>query len=193
MNRRNPRSGSELFIVDNSDRDWKVQRYLAEWCELSKSIDIATAYFEIGALLGLDPAWQQVDQFRILMGDEVSARTKRAFERALQRVTGLLDDSIEAEKESNDFRVGVPATAGRGRDDDQHRQRGWDSGLTEPRPGADSDHVGGSDPRPIRDGRLPESRHVVGDWEQRATRRRFASTMLLGPPGRPIVTAVDAK
>ena len=36
---------SELFIVDNADDDWKVERYLHDWC------DIATAYFEIGALL----------------------------------------------------------------------------------------------------------------------------------------------
>lgn len=42
-------SASELFIVDNSDADWKVRSYLSEWCELSKAIDIATGYFEIGA------------------------------------------------------------------------------------------------------------------------------------------------
>ena len=40
----------ELFIVDNSDIAWKVQKYLAEWCELSKKFDIATGYFEIGSL-----------------------------------------------------------------------------------------------------------------------------------------------
>ena len=26
----------DLFIVDNSDTDWKVKSYLTEWCELSK-------------------------------------------------------------------------------------------------------------------------------------------------------------
>ena len=40
------RSASDLFIVDNSDTDWKVKSYRSEWCELSKSIDIATGYFE---------------------------------------------------------------------------------------------------------------------------------------------------
>jgi hypothetical protein len=40
---------SELFIVDNSDSDWKDMRYLHDWCQISKSIDIATGYFEIGA------------------------------------------------------------------------------------------------------------------------------------------------
>ena len=43
--------GSELFIVDNSDQDWKVLRYLRDWCQLSGQIDIATGYFEIGGLL----------------------------------------------------------------------------------------------------------------------------------------------
>jgi len=59
-------SGSDLFIVDNSDQDWKVARYLHDWCRLSSSIDIATGNFEIGALLELDGEWQKVDQFRLL-------------------------------------------------------------------------------------------------------------------------------
>jgi hypothetical protein len=33
------KSPSELFIVDNSDSDWKVRSYLSDWCELSKAID----------------------------------------------------------------------------------------------------------------------------------------------------------
>lgn len=31
--------GSELFIVDNSDRDWEVLQYLHDWCQLSDKID----------------------------------------------------------------------------------------------------------------------------------------------------------
>ena len=53
MPKRTSKTGSELFIVDNSDDDWKVQRYLHDWCGLSKAIDVATGYFEIGGLLGL--------------------------------------------------------------------------------------------------------------------------------------------
>jgi hypothetical protein len=71
MPRRTSKTGSELFIVDNSDEDWKVQRYLHDWCGLSKAIDVATGYFEIGGLLGLKDEWQKVDAIRILMGDEV--------------------------------------------------------------------------------------------------------------------------
>jgi len=64
------RSASDLFIVDNSDFDWKVRSFVAEWCALSSAIDIATGYFEIGALLALGEAWQTVDSIRILMGGE---------------------------------------------------------------------------------------------------------------------------
>lgn len=102
-------SASELFIVDNSDADWKVRSYLKDWCELSKAIDIATGYFEIGALLSLEEKWQAVDQIRILMGDEVSLRTKRAFAQSLQKIGERLDTSLENEKIQNDFLKGVPA------------------------------------------------------------------------------------
>lgn len=28
-----PRQASDMFIVDNSDADWKVRSYLKDWCE----------------------------------------------------------------------------------------------------------------------------------------------------------------
>ncbi|MBS0516505.1 MAG: DEAD/DEAH box helicase family protein [Proteobacteria bacterium] len=102
-------TGSELFIVDNSDEDWKVVRYLRDWCQLSRTIDIATGYFEIGSLLALDGEWQRVDGIRILMGDEVTRRTQKAFVEGLQRVSQRLDQSVEAEKKKNDFLDGVDA------------------------------------------------------------------------------------
>ena len=43
------------------------------------------------------------------MGDEVSRRTRRAFEKAYEAVQCRLDDSIETEKEKNDFLIGVNA------------------------------------------------------------------------------------
>lgn len=88
-------TGSELFIVDNSEENWKVLRYLHDWRQISKAIDIATAYFEIGSLLSLDGEWQKVDQIRILMGDEVSKRTKNAFIEGLVQVKRRLDVSID--------------------------------------------------------------------------------------------------
>jgi superfamily II DNA/RNA helicase len=107
--RSSARTGSELFIVDNSEDDWKALRYLHDWCELSKSIDIASGYFEIGALLALDGKWQKLDGLRILMGDEVSRRTKKAFEAALTKAVSALDGSLEAEKQKNHFLQGVDA------------------------------------------------------------------------------------
>ena len=109
MNKKTQHSGSDLFIVDNTDQDWKVLRYLQDWCELSKSIDIATGYFEIGSLLALDGKWQKVDKFRILMGDEVTQRTKKALLAGIEKVKQQLDNSIEKEKEKNDFLTGTHA------------------------------------------------------------------------------------
>jgi len=101
--------GGDLFIVDNSDQDWKVRRYLQDWADLAHSFDIATGYFEVGALLALEGQWQKLDAIRILMGDEVSKRTKKALLAGLDGIKKKLDDSIEREKEKNDFLTGVPA------------------------------------------------------------------------------------
>jgi len=104
------RSGDELFIVDNSDDEWKMRDYLREWTELARAMDIATGYFEIGALLALDGQWQRLDNIRILMGDEVTQRTRKAILAGLvQRAAEKLDASLEREKEHNDFLQGVPA------------------------------------------------------------------------------------
>lgn len=104
-------TGSELFIVDNSDQDWKAVRYLHDWCSISQRLDIATAYFEIGAMLALEGEWQKTDALRILMGDEVSLRTRQAFEQALGHIRARLDDSIERAKEEDDTLEGVDAVA----------------------------------------------------------------------------------
>src|SRR5689334_19538561 len=106
MPKRTSKTGSELFIVDNSDEDWKVRQYLHEWCQLSKAIDIASGYFEIGALLALGGEWPKVDTIRILMGDEISQRTKAAFLAGLRQIEARLDASLESEKEKNDFLAG---------------------------------------------------------------------------------------
>src|SRR6266704_2038869 len=55
------KSGGELFIVDNSDESWKGLKYLQDWTEIATAFDIATGYFEIGALLALDGNWQKLD------------------------------------------------------------------------------------------------------------------------------------
>lgn len=109
MPNRTNKAGSELFIVDNSDEDWKALRYLHDWCQISSAIDIATAYFEIGSLIALKNEWKKVDKIRILMGDEVTKRTKKAFVEGLRNIVNRLDGSLEAEKQQNDFLEGVPS------------------------------------------------------------------------------------
>jgi soluble cytochrome b562 len=101
--------GSDLFIVDNSDSDWKVKNYLHEWTDLAHKLDIATGYFEIGSLLALDGQWQKLEKIRILMGDEVSKHTKKALLAGVETAKQILDSSIDKEKEKNDFLSGVPA------------------------------------------------------------------------------------
>jgi len=102
--------GRDLFIVDNSVSGWTGLRYLEEWTGIAKAFDIATGYFEIGALLALDGKWQRLDKIRILMGAEMTQRTRKALLDAVrERAVQVLDGSIEATKDSNPFLHGVPA------------------------------------------------------------------------------------
>ena len=101
--------GGDLFIVDNSVSGWTGLEYLRQWSDLARSFDIATGFFEIGALLALDGKWQQLEKIRLLMGDEVSLRTHNVFKEALRQRVGRLDDSLEHEKGPNPFLEGVEA------------------------------------------------------------------------------------
>ena len=93
-----------LFIVDNGKSGRNGLDYLREWSELAKAIDIATGFFEIGSLLDLDGHWQKFDKIRILMGDEISHRTKKAMLVAVkERAEARLDKSIEDDKERDPF------------------------------------------------------------------------------------------
>ena len=102
--------GRELFIVDNSVSGWTGLRYLEEWSGIAKAFDIATGYFEIGALLALDGKWQGLDKIRILMGSETTHRTRKAILEAVRsQALDRLDESIEEDKAPNPFLHGVPA------------------------------------------------------------------------------------
>lgn len=104
------KNGGELFIVDNSDEHWKGLQYLSDWTEIASGFDIATGFFEIGSLLALDGKWQKLDKIRILMGDEMTSRTRTALLEGLKtQVRERLNSSMEAEKEKNDFLTGVAA------------------------------------------------------------------------------------
>ena len=78
-------AGGDLFIVDNSVSGWTGLKYLEQWTEISTGFDIATGYFEVGALLVLDGHWQKLKKIRILMGDETTRKTKRLLAEALKQ------------------------------------------------------------------------------------------------------------
>ena len=97
-----------LFIVDNST-SWTGLRYLQEWAEISTAFDIATGYFEIGALLELDGKWQKIDKIRILMGSETTDRTRKLLEAVTAKAVDHLNRSLENNKKPNPFLNGVLA------------------------------------------------------------------------------------
>ena len=100
---------NNLYIVDNSDTDASVKKYLTEWCSVSKQMDIATGYLEIGGLLALDGNWQKLDKVRIILGNEVTKRTHDVIEQAVQGILSKLKTSVDNEQEKNEFLVGIPA------------------------------------------------------------------------------------
>jgi superfamily II DNA or RNA helicase len=101
--------GKDLFIVDNSVSGWTGLRYLEEWCSIAKAFDIATGFFEIGSLLALDGKWQELDKIRVLMGAEMSYRTRHMLLEAVKaRALAVIDAGLEADKEANPFLRGVP-------------------------------------------------------------------------------------
>lgn len=100
----------DFFIVDNSVSGWTGLHYLQEWSSIANKFDIATGYFEIGALLTLDGNWQPLEKIRILMGAETTHRTRKALlESVRSHAVEMLDSSIEANKEPNPFLRGVPS------------------------------------------------------------------------------------
>jgi superfamily II DNA or RNA helicase len=100
---------NNLYIVDNDSEDQSVKQYLSEWCDISKQMDIATGYLEIGGLLEIDEKWQKLDKIRIILGSEVTKRTKLVIDAAIEALVNRLDRSLENEKERNEFLLGVPA------------------------------------------------------------------------------------
>ena len=62
------RKGGELFIVDNSETEWKGLRYLQDWTEIASAFDIATGFFEIGALLASIRAGKNWTRFASCLG-----------------------------------------------------------------------------------------------------------------------------
>ena len=101
--------GRGLFIVDNSISGWTGLRYLEQWADIARKFDVATGFFEIGALLALDGKWQGLEKVRILMGAETTHRTRGLLRKSVEeRVIRELDRSIESNRTDNPFLHGVP-------------------------------------------------------------------------------------
>jgi superfamily II DNA or RNA helicase len=99
----------DLYIVDNDTPERSVKKYLNEWCAISRQMDIAAGYFEIGGLLELDGNWQNLEKIRIILGSEVTKRTKTVIDEIKNYFLEGLDKSIEDEKDTNEFLLGLPA------------------------------------------------------------------------------------
>lgn len=100
---------NKLYTVDNSTEGQSVKTYLKDWCSVSKQMDIATGYLEIGGLLELDKDWQKLDKIRIILGNEVTQRTHAVITAAVNAITAKFKASVDAEQEKNEFLFGVPA------------------------------------------------------------------------------------
>ena len=98
-----------LYIVDNVTENQTVKQYLNEWCAISKQMDIATGYLEVGGLLDLDGNWQKMDKIRIILGNEVTNRTKNVIDQVVAAMINKVKDSIDSEQERNEFLIGIPA------------------------------------------------------------------------------------
>ena len=94
-----------LYIVDNSNTENSVHKYLSEWCLISKQMDIASGYFEIGSLLSLGEQWQKLDKIRIILGNEVTKRTKKVIEEVACIMIENFRESVESEHEINEFMI----------------------------------------------------------------------------------------
>ncbi|HWP31317.1 MAG TPA: helicase-related protein [Fimbriimonadales bacterium] len=75
-----------------------VRRLMRE----SIALDLATGYLELGAMLALDGDWQKLNSIRLLMGDEVTRKTKEVIVQALKE-RDL--NGIEQAKEEDDWKT----------------------------------------------------------------------------------------
>jgi len=91
----------DSLLIDNRKNN-TLENFLGHSMRQSKSLDIATGYFEIGALLALSDSWHHLDKIRILMGDEISRSTKEAILSAID-----LNTNIEDEKRKDDTLSGL--------------------------------------------------------------------------------------
>jgi hypothetical protein len=92
-------------IIYNQGDD-SVLKLFEQLLPITQRSDVASGYFEIGSLLDLDGKWQALEGMRVLMGDEVTRRTRAEVVKSLLAQS---DASIEAAKEKDDALTGLSA------------------------------------------------------------------------------------
>jgi len=70
-------------LIDNRE-DNTMLAALRSLCGLCSRLDIATGYFEVGAFADLHGHWQNLTGIRLLMGDELTRKTRDAIVQALR-------------------------------------------------------------------------------------------------------------
>ncbi|MFQ3598366.1 MAG: helicase-related protein [Chloroherpetonaceae bacterium] len=72
------------FILDNLDGN-TVSAAFKTLFQKAESLDIATGYFELSALLELSGSWEHLKEIRILMGDETSQQTREMLLKLVEK------------------------------------------------------------------------------------------------------------
>ncbi|MFO7675134.1 MAG: helicase-related protein [bacterium] len=98
-------AGKLPTIIDNQG-EVTLRDAVAQIAASTKELDIATGFFELGALLSLDGEWQRIGNVRILLGDPASRKTRRELVEAFRRGN---EDAIEQCKERDDTLTGIEA------------------------------------------------------------------------------------
>lgn len=100
-----------LTILDNRG-DNTVLAAFRRLLPQTRQWDVATGYFEVGSLLDLDGQWQSLEGLHVLLGDEMTDRTRRTLLSRAEMVVSLRqqsENSIEEAKEKDDALTGLAA------------------------------------------------------------------------------------
>jgi len=86
-------------FIDNRDGNQMLDA-VRQLMGVAKNLDVATGFFEIGSFLDLDGSWQPINRIRLIMGDEMTRRTKQELVNALRNRD---TNGIERVKSSDDW------------------------------------------------------------------------------------------
>jgi superfamily II DNA or RNA helicase len=92
-------------IIDNQV-EVTLRDAIVQLSQITKDLDVATGFFELGSLLSLDGFWQRIGKVRILLGDAAGRTTRKELVAAFAR---LNEDSLEERKAADDSLTGIDA------------------------------------------------------------------------------------